>query len=72
MLCRTLQKSGCFSVVEDLGAIDLQRARDTGMPAYNVLREALGLAPKSTFTQVTGESTEEFPARTALQNGPDR
>ncbi len=55
-------KTGCFSVVEDLGAIDLQRARDAGMPAYNVLRESVGLAPKSTFTQVTGESTEEFPA----------
>ena len=36
-------------------------ARDNGMPTYNQLREALGLAPQSTFAQVTGESSEEFP-----------
>ncbi len=52
---------GCFSAVEDLGAIDIQRARDNGIPAYNELREAVGLAPQHTFTEVTGESTEQFP-----------
>ena len=52
---------GCFSGVVDLGSIDIQRARDTGMPTYNQLREALGLAPRATFAQVTGEETEEFP-----------
>jgi hypothetical protein len=51
----------CFSVVEDLGAIDIQRERDNGMPSYEELREALGLAPQSSFTEVTGESSEQFP-----------
>jgi len=57
---------GCFSVVEDLGAIDIQRARDTGMPSYNELRVAAGLTPRTTFAQVTGESTEEFPTNDPL------
>ncbi len=51
----------CFSVVEDLGSIDIQRERDHGMPTYNELRVALGLAPQHSFTEVTGESSEEFP-----------
>ncbi|MGO9488136.1 MAG: peroxidase family protein [Solirubrobacteraceae bacterium] len=55
------QEPGCFSVVEDLGAIDIERGRDNGIPSYNRMREAVGLAPQSTFTEVTGESSEEFP-----------
>jgi hypothetical protein len=57
---------GCFTGVVDLGAIDLQRARDTGMPTYNQLRESVGLPPRTTFAQVTGEETEEFPASDPL------
>ena len=53
---------GCFSVVEDLGAIDIQRARDHGIPTYNQLRAAVGLAPQHTFTELTGESTDRFAA----------
>ena len=53
---------GCFSGVVDLGAIDVQRGRDNGMPTYNEMREALGLAPRTTFEQITGDSTEELPA----------
>jgi hypothetical protein len=45
----------CFNRVDDLGAIDLQRSRDHGIPSYNELRAAYGLAPKTTFEQVTGE-----------------
>jgi hypothetical protein len=45
----------CFTGVEDLGAIDLQRERDHGMPTYNALRRAYGLAPQTSFTAVTGE-----------------
>lgn len=56
------EHAGCFSVVEDLGAIDVERGRDNGMPGYNEMREAVGLAPQRTFTEVTGESSEEFPS----------
>lgn len=51
----------CFSGVSDLGAIDIERGRDHGMPSYNDLRTAYGLAPKRSFTAITGESSEAFP-----------
>jgi hypothetical protein len=53
---------GCFSGVTDLGAIDIQRGRDHGVPSYNQLRVAYGLPPTTTFKDITGEATEEFPA----------
>jgi hypothetical protein len=52
----------CFKGVVDLGAIDIERGRDHGMPFYNQLRVAYGLAPKTSFRAITGESTESFPA----------
>ncbi len=51
----------CFSGVSDLGAIDVARGRDHGMPTYNDLRRAYGLAPKTSFVDVTGEATQRFP-----------
>jgi hypothetical protein len=51
----------CFTDVSDLGADDVQRGRDHGMPSYNDLRQAYGLAPVRSFTQITGESTDQFP-----------
>ena len=48
--------SSCFAGVEDLGAIDIERARDHGIPSYNTLRQAYGLPPRPTFAAVTGES----------------
>jgi hypothetical protein len=51
----------CFAGVQDLGAIDIQRGRDHGMPSYNALRRAYGLAPKDSFTAVTGETSDRFP-----------
>jgi hypothetical protein len=51
----------CFTDVSDLGADDIQRGRDHGMPSYNALRRAYGLAPVRSFTQITGESTDRFP-----------
>lgn len=56
------EATGCYQGVTDLGAIDVQRERDHGMPTYNELRRALGLAPQTSFTQLTGESTDQFPA----------
>jgi hypothetical protein len=53
--------TGCFDGVTDLGAIDIQRGRDHGVPTYNQLRRAYGLPAKTSFTAITGESTDQFP-----------
>jgi len=59
----------CFTGVQDLGAVDVQRARDHGIPTYNALRQAYGLAPKGSFGEITGEAGD--PADTAgLLNTP--
>jgi len=55
------QLEGCFSGIVDLGAIDIQRGRDHGIPSYAQLREALGLGVPSSFDQLTGDETEELP-----------
>jgi hypothetical protein len=52
----------CFNVVNDLGAIDIQRNRDHGIGTINQLRQAYGLSAYTSFTQLTGESTETLPA----------
>jgi hypothetical protein len=59
----------CFNGVVDLGAIDVQRGRDHGMPTYNQLRAAHGLAAKTSFRAITGEATEAFPADPLLTRG---
>lgn len=51
----------CFQGVVDLGAADIARGRDHGIPPYNDLRRAYGLGPERSFTEVTGESTDRFP-----------
>ena len=50
----------CFTGVVDLGAIDVQRGRDHRMPKYNDLRRAYGLPRLTSFTQITGESTDSL------------
>jgi peroxidase len=52
----------CFSGVADLGALDVERGRDHGLPSYNDLRRAYGLDAKRSFTAITGEATDQFPA----------
>jgi hypothetical protein len=59
----------CFRGVVDLGAIDLQRGRDHGMPTYNQMRNAYGLPSKTSFMAITGESTESFPSDPLLTPG---
>jgi len=59
----------CFRGVADLGAIDIQRGRDHGMPTYNQMRNAYGLSSKASFMAITGESTESFPADPLLTPG---
>ena len=51
---------GCFNVVQDLGAIDIQRARDHGIPTYNQLRAAYGLPVATKFEDITGESSATY------------
>jgi hypothetical protein len=66
----------CFVGVADLGADDIQRGRDHGMPSYNALRKAYGLTPVRSFIDITGESTDRFPADRRIKandpiNDPD-
>ena len=56
----------CYSVVNDLGVLDLVRAYDHGIPLYNDLRVAYGLQPVSTFAEITAETTESFPTDPAI------
>ncbi len=61
----------CFSNVSDVGALDVQRARDHGMPTYNQLRVLYGLPPVTSFTQLTGERTDRFPRTDEFPQGLD-
>jgi len=59
----------CYQGVVDLGALDVERGRDHGMPSYNELREAYGLAPATSFAEITGEDSEDWPAHPGLTAG---
>jgi hypothetical protein len=60
----------CFSGVVDLGAIDIDRGRDHGMPTYNDMRQAYGLAPKASFAEVVN-GRETFPRDPKLTPGDE-
>jgi hypothetical protein len=57
--------------ITDLAALDVERSRDHGMPSYNQLRQAYGLPPKTSFTAITGESSDTFPADEKLTPGDE-
>jgi hypothetical protein len=59
----------CFNGVTDLGAIDIERGRDHGVPTYNQMRQAFGLPAKTSFTAITGEATDQFPSDPTLTPG---
>jgi hypothetical protein len=40
----------------DLGALNIQRGRDHGLPDYNTVRAAYGLSPVSSFAQITSDT----------------
>jgi peroxidase len=62
-------KPSCFTLVSDLGADDIQRGREHGMPSYNQLRRAYGLAPARSFADITGEPTDRFPSDPKINEG---
>jgi hypothetical protein len=59
----------CYSGVLDLGVLDIVRAREHGIPNYNGLRQAYGLAPRTNFRTITGESSESYPNDPMLPPG---
>jgi hypothetical protein len=61
----------CFEGVVDLGALDVERGRDHGMPSYNDMRIAYGLAPQASFAELTGETDDNFPADPELTPGAE-
>ncbi|MDJ0678384.1 MAG: peroxidase family protein [Xenococcaceae cyanobacterium MO_167.B52] len=48
------------TAVNDIGAIDVQRGRDHGMPFYNDLREDYGLSKADDFYDVTSEDINKL------------
>ena len=61
----------CFALVTDLGLLDIMRGRDHGMPFYNDMREAYGLARVDSFSSLTGEYSEIFPENDSLIDALD-
>jgi hypothetical protein len=66
--CEEPVDPSCFTGMQDLGALDVLRERDHGVPNYNDLRAAYGLPRKTSFTDITGESTDAFPAGIDVNN----
>jgi hypothetical protein len=58
----------CFIGVSDLGAIDVARQRDHGLPFYNDLRSVYGLPRRGSFTAITGERTDRLPPNLTINS----
>jgi hypothetical protein len=55
----------------DLGAVDIQRGRDHGLPDYNTLREGYGLARLTSFNQITSDDAARQALASAYGNDID-
>jgi hypothetical protein len=55
----------------DLAARDIQRARDHGIGSYNQVRQAFGLAPVTSFADITSDVTVQQALRAAYGTNPD-
>jgi peroxidase len=53
---------------QDLIALDIQRGRDQGIGSYNEVRQALGLAPVTSFAQITSNVTVQKELQAAYGN----
>lgn len=53
---------------QDLIALDIQRGRDQGIGSYNEVRQALGLAPVTSFSQITSNVTVQKELQEAYGN----
>jgi hypothetical protein len=53
---------------QDLIALDIQRGRDQGIGSYNEVRQALGLAPVTSFAQITSNVTVQKELQEAYGN----
>jgi Animal haem peroxidase len=62
------QSPACFSTLTDLGAIDVLRGRDHGIPRYTELRRALGLPAVEQFAAISGESSAEMPSDMSMDD----
>jgi peroxidase len=53
---------------QDLIARDIQRGRDDGIPSYNAVRQAYGLAPVTSFAQITSDTAVQAELAKAYNN----
>lgn len=60
-----------FNPIYDLGAADLLRARERGVPRYNEFRRQLGLNPINKFEDLTDDMEQVRKIKDVYGNGPE-